>query len=93
MLEEKVRKVDECDTERFGTLDSSEKTTATLGHRCWPKTAKQKGDKISKTFLRNTWKKRKERPNVGGLSIRSRNGAPSRENCVVNGQMTKARNK
>ena len=34
------------------------------------------------------WKKRDERPNVGGVSIRSRNGAPSRKGCVVNGQMT-----
>ena len=38
-------------------------------------------------------KKRNERPNVGGVSIRSRNGAPSRKGCVVNGQMTKASNK
>ena len=36
-----------------------------------------------------------ERPNVGGISNRSRNGAPSRKGCVVNGQMTinKASNK
>ena len=33
------------------------------------------------------------RPNVGGVSIRSRNGAPSLKGCVVNGQMTKASNK
>ena len=32
--------------------------------------------------------------NVGGVSIRSRNGAPSRKGCVVNGQtMAKANNK
>ena len=37
--------------------------------------------------------KRNERPNVGGVSIRSRNGAPSRKGCVINGQMTKASNK
>ena len=30
---------------------------------------------------------------VGGVSTRSRNRAPSRKGCVVNGQMTKARNK
>ena len=30
---------------------------------------------------------------LGGVSIRSRNGAPSRKGCVVNGQMTKASNK
>ena len=28
-----------------------------------------------------------------GVSIRSRNGAPSPKGCVVSGQMTKARNK
>ena len=36
---------------------------------------------------------RSERPNVGGVSIRSRNGAPSRKGCVVNAQTTKASNK
>ena len=32
----------------------------------------------------NIWMKRTEQPN-GGVSIRSRNGAPSRKGCVVNG--------
>ena len=50
-------------------------------------------DRISKQFLRSIWKKRNERPNVGGVPIRSRNGAPSRKGCVVNGQMSKASNK
>ena len=36
---------------------------------------------------------RNERPNVGGVSIRSRNGAPSRKRCVVDGHMTKASKK
>ena len=49
--------------------------------------------KISKKFLCNIWKKRNERPNVGGVSSRSRNGAPSRKGCMGNGQMTKASNK
>ena len=44
--------------------------------------AKQDGDRISKQFLCSTWKKGNERPNVGGVSIRSRNGAPSRKECV-----------
>ena len=79
--------------EKFGTLDSSEKTIAILGDRWWPQTAKQKGDKISKQFICNIWKKRNGRPNVGGVSIRSGNGAPSRKGCVVNGQMTKASKK
>ena len=90
---EEVRKIDECGVEKFGTLNSSEKTIAILGDRWWPQTAKQEGDKTSKTFLCNIWKNRNEHPNVGGVSIRSRNGAPSRERCVVNGQMTKAINK
>ena len=44
---EEMRKIDECSMEKFGTLDSSEKTIAILGDR-WPQTANQKGDKISK---------------------------------------------
>ena len=55
-------KIDERDTEKFGTLDSSEKTNAILGDRWWPQKAKQETDKISKKFLWNTWKKRSERP-------------------------------
>ena len=43
-----------------------------------------------KKILCNIWKKRNERPHVGGVSIRSRNGAPFRKGCVVNGQNTKA---
>ena len=31
VLEEEMRKMDECDMEKFGTLDSSEKTIAILG--------------------------------------------------------------
>ena len=90
---EEMRKLDVCDMEEFGRLESGEKTIAILGDRWWPQTAKQEGDRISKHFLRNIWKKRNERPNVGGVSIRSRNGAPSRKGCVVNGQMTKASKK
>ena len=83
-----MRKIDECGMEKFGTLliDSREKAIATLGDRWWAQTAKQEGDKISKRFLCNIWKKRNEHPIVGGVSIRSRNGAPSRKGCVVNGQ-------
>ena len=85
-----MRKIDECGMEEFGTLliYSSEKTIAILGDRWWPQTVKQQGDKISKKFLCNTWKKRNERPNDGVVSIRSRNGAPSRKGCVVNDQTT-----
>ena len=70
--------------------DSREKTIAILGDRWWPQTAKQDEDRTSKKFLCNIWKKRNERPNAGGVSIRCRNGAPSRKGCVVNGPMTKA---
>ena len=42
-----------------------------------------RGYRISKQFLCSIWKKRNERPNVGGVSIRSRNGAPSRKGRVV----------
>ena len=62
-----MRKIDDCDMEKFGTLESSEKTIAILGDRWWPQTAKQQGDKISKKFLCNIKKKRNERPNVGGV--------------------------
>ena len=53
--------------EEFGRLESSEKTIAAQGNRWWPQTAKQDGDRISKHFLCCTWKKRNERPNVGGV--------------------------
>ena len=76
----------------FDALDNREKTIAILGDRCWSQTAKQDGDKIGKRFLCNIWKKRNERLNVEGVSIRSRNGAPSRKGRVVNGHTTKASN-
>ena len=79
--------------EELGRLESAEKMMAILGDRWWPQTAKQDGDRISKQFSCNTRKNRNERPNVGGVSIRCRNGAPSRKGCVANGQMTKASNK
>ena len=93
IYQEEVRKMDECDMEKFGTLDSSEKTIAILGDRWWAQTAIWEGDKTSRKFLCNIWKKPNERPNVGGVSIKSRNVAPSRKGCMVNGQMTKASNK
>ena len=92
-LEEEMSKLDVCDMEEFGSLQSSEKTIAILGDRWWPQMAKQDGDRINKQFTCSIWKKRNERPNVGGVFIRSRNGAPSRNGCIVNGHMTKASNK
>ena len=83
-----------CDVEEFGRLDNSEKTIAILGDRWWAQTAKQDGGRISKQFLcTRIWKKRNERPNSGGVSIRSRNGAPSRTECAVKDQKAKASNK
>ena len=61
-------KIDECDMEKFSTLNGSEKAIAILGDRWWPRTAKQEGDKIFKYFLCSMWKKRNQRPNVGGVS-------------------------
>ena len=49
MLEE-MREINECDSEEFGTLDSSEKTIAILGDRWWAQVAKQEGDKTSKNL-------------------------------------------
>ena len=85
---------DEGNGEEFGTLDNSDKTIAILGDRWWPQAAKQEVTKNSEyIYMYNAWKQRNERPTVGGVSLRSRNGAPSRKWCVVNGQMTKASNK
>ena len=73
-----MRELDVRDMEEFDRLlVESEKTIAILGYRWWPPTAKQDGDRTSKQYLCSIWKKRYERPNVGGVSIRSRNGAPS----------------
>ena len=88
-----MRKIAEGEMEKFGTLNGREKTIAVLGDRWWPQTAKQEGDKISEKFPCSIWKKSYDSRNVGGVSIRSRNDAPSRKGCVANGQMTKASNK
>ena len=81
--------------EEYGTLvvDSSEEPIAILGDRRWPQAAKQVGEKIGEQKLCNIWKQRNEPPNVGGVSFRSKNGAPSRKGCVVSAQITKASNK
>ena len=92
MLEEEMREVKEGGIKSFDVLDSREKTVAILADRWWPQTAKQDVDKICKRFLCNIWKKRNERLNVEGVSIRSRNGAPSRKGRVVNGHTTRASN-
>ena len=38
-----VTKLDECDTEEYGRLESGEKTTAILGDRRWPHTGGETG--------------------------------------------------
>ena len=45
-VSEEMRKIDECVMEKFGTLDSSEKTIAILGDGWWLQTAKQERHKI-----------------------------------------------
>ena len=44
-------KLDVCDMEEFGRLESGEKTIAILGDRWWPQTAKQDGDRTKQTIL------------------------------------------
>ena len=51
VLKEERREIDGCDMEEFGTLNSSEKTTAILGVRWWPQATKQEGDKIGKRSM------------------------------------------
>ena len=70
--------------EKFGTLDSSDKTLDIIGDRWWPQTSKQEGDNTCKKVSIQYMEKRNERPNVGGLLIGSRNCTPSRNGCVVN---------
>ena len=90
--EEKTRKVNGCGIEMLGTrLDSSEKPIAFLigeiggGHR----RRNRKEIRSANIFcVIHGGKKR----SVGGVSNLSRNGAPSRKGCVVNGQGTKASN-
>ena len=40
-----------------------------------------RGIGYANSFYENKWKKRNECPNVGGVSIGSRNGAPSRRDA------------
>ena len=56
--------------------------------------AKQDRCKISKQFLCTILdgNKRNECRHVGGVSTRSKNGAPSRKGCVANRRMTRASN-
>ena len=64
-------------------------------HRDAAGASKQERDETSRPCLRETWKekKRTECPNVGGVSIRRRDGAPSRRGALVNCQLNKASDK
>ena len=53
---EEMREIDDCDLEKFGALDSSEKTIAILGDGWWPQTAHEEGDKGSKKSFCHLWK-------------------------------------
>ena len=84
-VEEEMREIEECDVEEFFVhQNSSEKTIAMLGDRWWPQAAKPEGDKNRRKKC-NVWKQSNERPTIRDVSTRNRNGAPSRNGCVVNG--------
>ena len=86
MLED-MREVDGCDIEEFGALDSSEKTIAIAGDRWRPQAVKQdKGIRLVKRFYVPYGNNVRAPPTVGGVSIRSRNGVPSRKERVVIGR-------
>ena len=94
VLTEVTRETHECDVEEFDTLYSSKKTIAILGNRWRPQAAKQEGGDIVKNVsMYCLTKQRNKRPTVGGVSIRSRSGGPSRKGCEVNVLKTKASNK
>ena len=89
-----MRKLDECDMKNSGPQDTSEKAIAILGDTMVAtkdETKRRQGEQ--KRNIHVIWKKRNERPNVRGVSVRSRNGAPSRKGCVVNVQTTVASRK
>ena len=65
--------MDECDTEEYGTLDSSEKPIVILEDRWWPQAANQEGDNTKKVKPFHIWKQRSERRPVG-VSVRGVGG-------------------
>ena len=90
VLEEKMGKIGEYDMEKYGTLDSSDKTIGILGDRRWPQTEKQEGDKMSKTFLRGKNVMSAQTLEVSLLGVET---VLRLERDVVNGQMTTSSNK
>ena len=51
-----MRKIGECDAEKFGTLDGSDQTIAILGDRWWPQKAKHSRGQDKRKLLCNIWK-------------------------------------
>ena len=85
--------VNRCSVSRgMGSRWSNDLRQATNEYAPRPIPNRQEGDVISP--MRNVLYGNNEVgfPNVGGVSSRSRNGAPFRKGCVVDGQMTKANN-
>ena len=72
------RVVLEEEMEKSSTLDRSEKAIAALRGRWWAQTAKQEGDKITKSFYVIHGKNVTSSQKAGGASIRSGKGDPSR---------------
>ena len=46
-----MRKIDECDVQKFGPIDGSKQTIAILGDRWRPQKAKREGDRVCKKWL------------------------------------------
>lgn len=63
-----------------------------LGDKWWQRAAKREMDTILKINVCHIWKPRSARVNIGCVSTRSMNSARSRKGCVVNGQISQARN-
>ena len=82
-----MRKIDVCDMEEVGSIESSEKTIAILGDRCGHRRRNRTGIRQAHSFYAIYGRSvMSAQTNVGGVSVRSRNGAPSRKGCVVRGQ-------
>ena len=68
--------------------DNSEKTVGILEDRWWLQKAKLEEEKVSKQLPPKYMETNAmSAQNVGGVSTRSKNGAPPRKGCVVNGPM------
>lgn len=70
-------------------LPPQHKAIVRLEDKWWPQTMGQGGDKTREGFMCSVWKKHSERPHVGGVFIRSSNGAPFRKRYIIHAQTTK----